>query len=320
MKIKAKYTWGKLKKGNVKLFSTFLIAAFLFLLLTKLSKDYTQEIVINVALENLEDEFVIIDDSLPQVNVTVRAKGFSLLKYIFNNGKNISIDAQTETFKKNNGLYWDIKNKKYKLNNLFGESVDILDVKPDTIAFKYDILASKMVPVVLNKKITFSDGFDVVNDFKLSQDSIKIVGSQQIIDTIDVINTVDFKQDNLNQDVSKIIALRDVKSVELIPNELSVFGKVRRFTEGKFTLPVALINAPIDKRVNIFPKQVDLVYYVDVENFTNVKPEDFRLICDFNTVKNDLQSTLEIQIIKKSHLVKRMRLLQNNVEFIISKQ
>ncbi|MBT8245846.1 MAG: YbbR-like domain-containing protein [Winogradskyella sp.] len=317
-KRKSKYGFGKIKRGNLKLFGAFLGAAFLFLLLTKLSQDYTEEVSLNVELSNLEDELVIVNDSLPKVKVMVKSKGFSLLKYMFNDSETITIDVQSEMFKKNKSLFWDAKNKKYKLNTLLGKSVEILDIKPDTIEFKYDMLASKKVPVVLNKKVVFSDGFDIVNNFKLSQDSIKVIGSKQIIDTIDSVETKLFQLENINKDISKSITLVSVKDVEFMPKNLYLEAKVRRFTEGEFTLPVELINIPTGKIVNIFPKEVDLIFYVDIENFKNVKPEDFRLVSDFNDVKNDSQSTLNIQIAKKSDLVKRTRLLQNNLEFIIA--
>ena len=88
---KPKYNFFKIKKGNLKLFGTFLGAAFLFLLLTKLSQVYTQDIYLDIKLSNLDDELVIVNDSTTEAKVTVQAKGFSLLKYMFNNTKTISI-------------------------------------------------------------------------------------------------------------------------------------------------------------------------------------------------------------------------------------
>ncbi len=315
---KPKYNFFKIKKGNLKLFGTFLGAAFLFLLLTKLSQVYTQDIYLDIKLSNLDDELVIVNDSTTEAKVTVQAKGFSLLKYMFNNTKTISIDAKAETFKKNNTLFWDIKNKKYKLNPLIGSSIEILDIKPDTITFQYDVLSSKIVPVLLNKDISFTEGYDVLDDFKLSKDSIKIVGSRDIVETIENVQTETFQQKNINKDISKILSLNTLDKIEYIPKEINISGKIRRFTEGQFTLPITLINTPIDKKVNIFPKKVDVIFYIDIENFKSIKPEDFKLVCDFNSIETESQSNLDIQIINSSNVIKRVRLTQNSVEFVIS--
>ncbi|ARV08141.1 hypothetical protein BTO05_00230 [Winogradskyella sp. PC-19] len=315
----SKYFFKIFKKRNVKRFSFFLGAAFFFLMLTKLSQTYTHTIDLEINLYNLEDEVIVLEDSLSFSKVTMKAKGFSLLKYMFNNPKEINIDARSETVKRGKQILWDISNNKYQLNEAFGNSVEILDIKPDTIYFTIDVLASKKVPVKLMKDITYATGFDVINELRLSQDSVKIIGSKRYIDTISVINTEPLDLKNINSDISEEIAFMNTGSdIEILPKTLSVKGTVKRFTEGKFSIPIDLINTPIGKSVNFFPKNIDLIYYVDVENFKNVKQEDFKVVCDFSKLNNQYQNNLELQVLESSSLVKSVRLVQNRVEFIIS--
>ena len=83
-------------------------------------------------------------------------------------------------------------------------------------------------------------------------------------------------------------------------------------------MPINILNLPLDKEINYFPKQVEVVYYVDLENFNSVKATDFSVIADFENLNNSTQRFLELKIVKSPMLVKTTRLSQNKVEYIIS--
>ncbi|SHH76887.1 CdaR family protein [Winogradskyella jejuensis] len=309
----------KFKKRNVKLFGFFLIAAFFFLMLSKLSQTYTQEINLDVELYNLEDEIVVLNDTLYNGKVTVSAKGFNLLQYIFSNSKKIKIDAQQEAFKSKKQILWDLRSNRYQLKEVLGNTLEILSVSPDTIKFDYDVLSYKMVPIQLVKDVTYASGYDVVNTIRLSQDSVKIIGSKQAIDTINYVTTKAVVLKDVKSDILKSTGfVTNNTSIDIVPKQVDVNGEVKRFTEGKISIPVKLINAPIGKTVNFFPKQVDLVYYVDIDSFKGIKPEDFQVVCDFSNFKNSNTKSFDLEISKAPKQVKRSRLLQDKIEFVLS--
>ncbi|WP_299117909.1 YbbR-like domain-containing protein [uncultured Winogradskyella sp.] len=316
----SKKTFSTLKKRNIKLFGFFLAAAFLFLMLTKFSESYTQVVSVNLKLTNLEDEIVILNDSSSIAEVTVKARGFNLLKYLFSSTISLDIDAQTEVFKKDKSLFWDVSNNRYRLIQEFGNTVDILSVKPDTIEFHYDVLSSKNVPLILDSDITYAEGYDVVGQLELSQDSVKVIGSRRIIDSIKKIVTEPIVLGDINKDIEASITLLNNNSnkISLVPDKVKINGIVRRFTEGKLNIPIKLINEPLGKKINYFPKNVDVVYYVDLDNYNIIKSENFEVICDFKDFKDENKRYLDLELAKISPLVKRARTLQNRIEFIIS--
>lgn len=320
MKNKSKKNYFKfLKKRNVKLFSVFLAAAFFFLILTKLSQSYTQDIQLKVTLDNLEDDIVVLNDSFVTAKAVLNSKGFGLLPYLFSASKNISVDAKKETFKRGQRMLWDIGNNKYQLKKVFGNSVEIISIKPDTIAFEYDVLASKIVAVNLVKDISFVEGFDVVDKLELTQDSVKIIGSKKQLDTIQVLETEPLVLSEVNTDIDQQITLENkFKNLKIIPKNLGVKGEVRQFTEGKFSIPVKITNQLPDKNINFFPKKVELIYYTDIKNFSSINLKDFKVVADFSELKDDEQNTLQLKITKFPKSVKNVRLLQNSIEFIIS--
>lgn len=320
MKVTGKMKYFKfLKTGNFKLFLFFLIAAFIFLMLTKFAQSFTQELDLEITIDNLEDEIVIVNDSIKPASIVVEAKGFNLLKYLFTTTEKITIDSKTETSKKGNRLYWDLKSNKYKLKNILGNSVDILSVTPDTIFFDFDVLAKKTVPVDLISDIGFAEGYNVVGKLKMSQDSVKVIGSKKVIDTISSISLSTITLKDVNSDISETVNFKKTASnIKIVPNQLIVSGMVKQFTEGKFSIPIQLTNFNSEKSVNFFPKQAELIFYVDIDNYKNISPSDFKVVADFSNVDATNQKSVNLEIVDFPEKVKNVRLLQNRIEYIIS--
>ena len=306
------------RKGNVKLFGFFLGVATLFLLLSKFSESYTHNIKLKVNLYNLDDEVVIENDSTSEATVFIKTKGFSLLPFLFNSSRTIALDAKDEVSKTKDRYYWSTSSNLYKIKDVFGSSVDVLDVEPDTIRISYSTLENKKVPVKLVSNLTFSSGYDVVDNIKMSVDSVKIIGSKTLIDSILEIKTEALQLTELRKDIIETLSFDASSNIEIIPPNVEVTAKVMVFTEGQFSLPVELVNISHKKKINFFPKTVNLNYYVDVENFKKVKPSDFKIVADFKTIDiSDTQSVL-LKVEKFPEVIKSFRLQQNRVQFIIS--
>ena len=85
-----------LKQKNVKRFSLFFAIAFVFLIFSKLSNDYKQNIKLKISLVNVDDEVILQNDSLNTIMAFIEAKGFALVPYLFKDYKTIVIDAKTD--------------------------------------------------------------------------------------------------------------------------------------------------------------------------------------------------------------------------------
>ena len=121
-----------LKQKNVKRFSLFFAIAFVFLIFSKLSNDYKQNIKLKISLVNVDDEVILQNDSLNTIMAFIEAKGFALVPYLFKDYKTIVIDAKT-----------------------------------DDLRLSYSKRATKVIPIVLNKAINFAIGYDVKGNYKL---------------------------------------------------------------------------------------------------------------------------------------------------------
>lgn len=310
----------KFRQKKIKRFSLFLAIAFLFLILTKLSETYTQTVSFNVELDNVKDEVVLISSNDNKVDVVLNGKGFDLLPYAFYKSKSIYLDAEKDVFSKEKSYYWDAVNNRHIINGVVGNSIDVRSVKPDTLILTYDVLKTKVVPVVLQQNVEYASGFDVLHALRTYPDSIKIVGSESDLENVTSISTNLLSLVNIKTDISETIDLdiSQYSSISFFPNSIEVRGSVKRFTEGRVTVPIEVKNTPVNKVINYFPKSIEVIYYVDLENFNNITVNDFRVSANFENLNDETIRFLDLELVKTSSLLKNSRLSQDKIEFIIS--
>jgi YbbR domain-containing protein len=206
------------------------------------------------------------------------------------------------------------------LNSQFGESVKIMAVNPDSIIFNFDRNNVKKIPVKFNSDVTFVPGFDLIGNYELIPDSIKIMGPKILLDSITFIQTQVLSAQDIKSDLDMPLNLILPDSSENLVyshKKIMVKGKVDKFTEGVIEVPVDIINIPKDMKINFFPKVIGVSYYTSLVNFKDITKSDFILECDFNDLIEG-RTYLEPVLRKYPEKVKNIRLNQKRIEFIIS--
>ena len=308
-----------IKSKRINVFLLFLALSFMFLLLTKLTKDYTKTIAFTIKPINAVENHVVLRDSTHKFDITLRTYGFKFLRYYLTNPK-VTVDLEDlDNFK--NQYIWTNSKGIAHLNSQFSETVKILAVNPDSVIFRYDTSEIKKVPVQLNSEVTFKPGYDILNDYGIFPDSIKIIGPKVLLDSIHVIQTERLSLSEVNKDIDvqlNVILPDSSKNVVYSHKKINVNGHIEKFTEGSIEVPVDIINVPKDVVINYFPKSINVLYYTSLSNFKQVKKNDFIVECDFNTLK--VGSTfLDPKLVKYPENVKNLKLGQKHIEFIISK-
>ena len=307
------------KRKNIKGFSFFVVAAFLFLVLSKLSETYTQNVKIGIEVQGLDEEIKLVSDSTISINTLVKARGFSFVPLLFKSPKPIILDSKNDLKRIANQLQWNSYSNTSKLNQSLGKSFEVLSVFPDTLQINFDVLSSKKVPVEIKKELTFESGYDLLNDLTISNDSVKIVGLSEELKNISHLKTDVLKLTEISEDFERELSVNLPKNskVEIAPKIITVKGTVAKFTEGEIKIPVIVVNMPNEININFFPKEVDLLYYVNLNDYNSINANEFKVICDFEKRSNNEQKFLIPEIVQKPEIVKRARLRQQRIEFII---
>lgn len=307
-----------IKNKKINVFLLFLTSAFVILIFTKLSKQYTNTIIFNIEKINVPQEKVILNDSSAVLALTLKTHGFKWLSYYFNKPK-IKVDFTNDVYRKDSVFVWS-KSAAFLKNTQFDKQVELLNIKPDTLLFRFGVNLIKKVPVKLNSKISFAPGYDVLDSYVLQPDSIQIIGPNSLVSKINVIETDTLVLTEVRADILQDVRLNlseNEKDLKFSNASVSLKAKVEKFTEGTLKIPVSVINVPKDIKLKFFPKEVSVSYSVNLGNFNTIRNKDFKVVCDYNKITNN-QSVLIPELVKYPKLVKNVKVNQQRIEFIIT--
>ena len=307
------------RNGKLNVFLLFFFFALVILLLTKLTKTHTKALEFKVSVNNLPEEFVLLNEDSLYLDVTLKAKGYKMISYYLSNPK-LELDFE-ELNKQNDSIfYWDRKSNFLQLNNNFSNEEEVIQAKPERLLFQFDINEVVKIPVVLNSRIEFTQGYDLLSGFNLVPDSVTIVGPKSITSKIDFVSTDTLVLKNVNSNIDKQVKIHltdNTQGVKISDRVVKVHGEIEKFSEGTVTVPFVVKNSPEDVTIKTFPKVVTVVFYTSLSNFNKVKANDFKVECDYAIVTSGSPYLIP-KLVKKPNIVKTARVNQDRIEFILN--
>ncbi len=306
------------KNKKVKLFLIFLLLSFFFWFLSKLSKEYTTTVPFSIIYINQPKDKKIFPDENQKLEITLKSTGFDLLKYSFN--KNIKVDLSVMKVLKKNKAIVDIKDILPQIQDQLGSQVSILGIHPELLEFDFGKLDSKKVKINPNLSLSYKSGYYLTEDLKIEPDSIVVSGPKEIIDTIHDISTKLLLLQDLKGNFKKEIPLikHPDNKIKFNTNTVTIIGLVEKITEGEIELPIKIIHAK-GVKIKVFNDKVTAKYKVSLKDYDKIKPEDFKVICDFSKTQKDSLNYLIPEIQKQSELVTDVELSPKRIEYLILK-
>ncbi|MFV0541247.1 MAG: CdaR family protein [Aestuariibaculum sp.] len=298
------------------MFFLFLFLAVTFLIFTKLSKHYTNTITFGIEKTNIPKADVVLNDSA-MLNLTIKTNGFKWLGYYFSNPK-IKIDFSTDVYRNDSVFVWH-KSVAYVGNTQLNKNVELLNMSPDTLFFRYDVNMVKKVPVTLVSEITYALGYNVSNNYILQPDSVVVIGPEVVVNKIKTIETETILLSEVKTDIEQTVKLNlpntDV-AITYSNKTVDLNAKIDKFTEGTLSVPIEIINVPEGIVLKYFPKKINVSYHVSLSDFKGVTEKDFKVVCDYGKIVEN-QSFLKPELIVYPKAAKTVRLDRQQVEFIV---
>jgi len=306
-------------KRKVKVFLFILVLTSIIWLLIELSKSYTSSAVFTVEYENLPTGKLLESKPVSEIQLALKAPGFSLLKYKVKKHK-LRLSLRNVT--KKNSRYYLLLNKQltYLSAQLSSEN-EIIRALKDTIFIELGNNRSKKVPINPSLDLKFKLGYNLTEPLKITPDSVLITGPQKLVDSIKEIKTSVLKINNAYENISSNVDLilpLEKDNLIVSATKVNISGLVDKFTEGKLTIPVIIINKPEGVKINTFPKEVQVIYQAGLSNFNKITKNSFLVVYDFEQYKKDTLIKYLTPIIKhKSEFISSIKLNPSQIEFLI---
>jgi hypothetical protein len=302
-----------------KTFISFLVASFLIWLLITFSKEYTTVITYAVIYKNIPQNKLLQEAPINTIDITVKASGFKILRSNFKN-KKIQLEASDLQRKEHSKFYFLTKNqvKKIQQQLLFG--VELKEIEQDTIYLNLGLLTSKKVALKPNLDINYHIGYDLLNEIKISPDSIVISGPEAQVEKTNYLDLSELKLDDVKSDFSEEVTILKLNNNFKISDLKTIIsGSVDKFTEGKLQVSFTTKNLPKDINLTILSEKVEIVFVVALSNFSKISEASFKVECDYLISEKNNLGYLIPKVILAPDFIKSIKIIPKKIDFLIQK-
>ena len=302
------------------------VIAFVFWFFIKSEESYTVNLDIPLVARNLQEQKTYKEEVPESIFVTLKGSGRSFIWLrLFSNFYSddfksvIDLSSITDEYNFQLDSYYKENPEKIVLpSSLDLEFVEVLS--PRNIQIKLQRYMVKKVPIQSQILVSTEPGY-IALEGVFTPDSISIGGPEEAVNDIDFVYT---EKDTLSKLVASLngswTIMNPNKLVSYDPKKVDGLINVQPISETIVTsIPVQLINKPVDVNVFVNPATVSLTIVGGLEQIANIVPEDIDVIIDFDFWNSDKQF-YSPSIKLPEYLIEWKDLSPNNLEILVIKE
>lgn len=306
------------------IFLFFLFLSSLFWLLNELNKEAVADVSIPVHYQNFFKDKILVNKVPSHIDLKIQAPGYTLLKYKLS-PRLVPVNLDLRSYLvyqkgKSNVYYVVTKDLQGRLKRRFSGEMNILEIQPDTLYFKFDISKSKKVAVVPHINFSLEKQYMLSSLINTSPDSILVTGPSSIIDTLKDIHTINMDYPKLKRAVNEEVELIKSKELSYSADKVFITIPVEQYTEATLKVPIIVTNLPDSMNLRTFPDQVSLTCNVALGRYENIFPGIFRAEVDYSSVSTNIGKQLKVNVTSFPDYVQSVRISPAFVDFIIEKK
>ena len=310
-----------LNQKKVKVFSLFLGCSFFAWFVSNLSDSYESRCDFDIHYRNLPDTMLLGKNSINSMEAKLRTSGFQFLYYNFFT-KRLDIDVSEASYQ--NGQYIIPQEVlKKQIDRQLSQNISLLDLDRRRLVVDLYQVASKEIPISPNLDIEFQQNFILDGPLEVTPAMIVAKGPESEIDTLRQIETVLMELKNVSDDFELTIPLelpRGLDNTIYSDAQVLVSGKVAKFSEEVFTLPIQVINSPEGYRVKTFPNTVSVLCKATLDRLKEISQSDFEVVADYSQVGNSSQNIIYLEMQRTPLGIFDVRLQEKTVNFVLEQQ
>lgn len=309
------------KYSNVKIkrFLFFLVLASVLWVLTKFGREFSAPMEAKIEYYNLPETAVLSKENTDQLHFDLTANGFEILFYKF---KKPVLEIDVENYYKKGVENFSVTKEDLlqKLEIKFNKYFEIRNLKPDPLEVKLDPIVLKKVVVIPDTDIEFKKGFRSLGEVVIDPKEITISGPKAVLAEIDTVYTERYAAKRVDKNIGETIAIKSPSDeiVAITPEEISFSMDVSEFSEGKYKLPVEVINLPPGVELKLVPSNLTLTFDMAITDFRSISPENFRVVCDYSK-RNQEDNFMIPELIKQPKEAENVMINPKKIEFYVFK-
>ncbi len=305
-------------------FLFFLVISTIYWFLNAMGREYTARLNYPVRYINYPDKMVMVGELPSDLELTVNAHGYTLLKYYISRRlmpivfdvNSFSLNKLPDTETSNFYLLSSVANT--RIAGQLGADIEILGIRPDTLFFSFTDMVNRKLPVNPVLDLAFEPQFMIKGNIRVEPDSVTVSGPASIIDTMQFVHTVPLRMRGLNESVLKTVNISSLDMLGFSERRVLVDIPVEQFTEASVKVVIETVNIPNSMIMKTFPAEITVSYLVALTDYDKVSPQQFVAMVDYKSISSG-PGRLAVNIIKQPEFIKAVRYTPLVVDYIIER-
>lgn len=264
-------------------FLLFLVIAAVLWVVMTLNEETQRDLRCAVTITNVPDSLINVTALPPYVGLSVRARGTSMLKYLFSDDLRLNIDYRNYA-SRNRLLLNDIALKAFFRSRL-GADVQILNVNPDSLSIYFASRRGVKVPLKVDAHVVPGPQYALVGNIKAMTDSVVLcaVDANQL--KVGSVSTAPIVLNDVRSSQTLCVPVVTPPNVRAIPDSVDVHIDVEPLVAKTRMVDVRPVNVPAGMRLITVPRQVEVYYMVPMSVYKQADSNPkFVVTANYNTI------------------------------------
>lgn len=259
------------KGRNVVTYLLFVCVSFVFWILMSLDSEVQRNYDIPLQIDSLPDSVTLITDVPPSISATVQGKGSQLVRFLWGDPPPMKLPFDLRSCTKGVFIIPPLK-LEARLRDYFGNSVQVLNCRPDSLAIVYTKEPGKRLPLIIESEITTSlqsiqSGFPHAN-----VDSVTVYARGSMPTSLRSIHTELISRSDLKDTTRFDVKVIAPEGMRVIPDHVIVTVPVEPLISRKRRVEIEPSQVPDGVRMVVFPATVEVSYLVPMSKYSEDYP------------------------------------------------
>lgn len=307
------------------IFLFFVIISTFFWFIRSLGEEYEDVVDYPVRYSNYPEGKVLVGEVPDKLTLRIKSNGFNILKCKLNLNI-IPLKFDVNSYSLNSlgvDTFFILSETVKEILSEELNQVQILDITPDTLFFRFNELNVKKVAVkpVLNIHEKFFHVQYMQNgDIEVIPDSIIISGPSTLLNSITSAYSEPVNLSNLSDTAKITCDLQLVEGINYSQQKVDLIVPVDKFTEVEETLPVLSRNVPDSLQMIPMPGQIKIKYRVCVSNYNKISSNPLLLFIDYEDIGEGQIQRLPVFLSDTPSVIRNIKLSPEKIEFLIRRK
>lgn len=294
----------------------FFVSCTLWLMMT-LNKYYETEIKIPLRVKKIPSDMYAVSTGDEKIILKIRDRGTVLLNYYMQTF--LPVTAEYKEFHKQNGrLTMSTGALKKQINGQLATSTEIISLSPDSIIY-YTQESTKKYPVEISGEISSAIQYEI-GDIKITPDSVWVFGPESATDTMYFVYTEQITKTELRDSLTLDVKLQKKEGVKYNPETVNIKIPVTPYTEKTFEKTINGVGFPSSYTLKAFPSKAKVIFDVNMTKIDSISASDFSIGILYGDIYGNNSDKVKLTLLKHPEGVRNIRIIPNEVEYIIERQ